>query len=901
MIAKGNRTMKCQEIRDSFLGFFAERGHLVMPSAPLVLDDPTTLFTVAGMQPYIRAFRGEEQPPAPRVVSNQKCARMNDLELVGRSTMHHTFFEMLGNFSFGDYFKEGAIEFAWEYVTEVLGLPREELWITVFENDDEAEDIWHKRLGVPVERIVRLGRGENWWPEERWEGPCGPCTEIHLDRGPELGCGREDCGPACDCDRFVELWNLVFQMYTEAEDGTLTRLPKPGVDTGMGFERLALILQGKTFSAETDEMWQIMQSTIEVARRDWGVDLSYGEEEKVDLALRVICDHVRAAAMMTADGVAPTNEGAGYVLRRFLRRAYRFGLDLGAQGPFLHKVLPTVAEVMGEAYPELRERQDFGVELVRREEEQFADTLAHGMARLDELIEQVQKKGETEIPGAEAFRLYDTYGLPREMTAEIAGERGLTVDEEGFAAAMEAQRERSRAAVSGLAGHGDASLAASLPASEFCGYDTTAQQATITAIVLGEEQADELSEGAESGVVLEVTPFYAERGGQVGDVGILETMSERREAGDDGGDVGPARFEVTDTQPMGESILHLGRMVRGTLKVGQTVMATVDTDRRDDIRRHHTATHLLHAALRQELGEHVRQSGSLVGPDRLRFDFSHHEMIDAEALARIEDQVNRWIMADLPVEVEYMPLEQATESGAIALFGEKYGETVRTIRVGEVSFELCGGTHCERTGQIGSFRILSESSIAAGARRIEAVTGAAAVRHSRRADEMLAELSRQLNCPVQEMAERVSAQQARIRSLEKDLQAAKQISASVNVPDLVASAQEVGPAKLVVSVVPGADRDMLKALADEVVAGLDSGVAMLGSEADGKVALVCKVAGELINQGAHAGDLVRTVAERAGGGGGGAPHFAQAGGGDPSKLDEALSAAPELLAAQLSQ
>jgi len=830
--------MKCQEIRESFLGFFEERDHLVMPSAPLVLDDPSSLFTSAGMQPYIMAFRGEESPPAARVASNQKCARMGDLERVGRSAQHHTFFEMLGNFSFGDYFKQGAIGYAWEYVTEVLELPREELWITVFEDDDEAGDIWHKRMGVPVERIVRLGRGENWWPEDRWEGPCGPCTEIHLDRGAGLGCGREDCGPACECDRFIELWNLVFQMYTETEDGMFTELPRPGVDTGMGFERLAMVMQGKTFSAETDEMWQIITRTVDIAREEWGLEgLSYGEAEAVDVALRVIADHARAAAMITADGVAPSNEAAGYVLRRFIRRAYRFGLDLGAQGPFLHKVLPAVAEAMGGAYPELNERKAFGVEMVRREEEQFADTLEQGMARLAELIEQVTKRGESEIPGEEAFRLYDTFGLPKEMTMEIASEKGLSVDEEGFVTAMAAQRERSRAAVNGLAVHGVASLAARLGPSEFCGYETTLTRAEIRALVVGHEQVEELSEGDEGAVVLSSSPFYAERGGQVGDTGVLEAGGGRPEAGTDNTSGEQAWFQVTDTQPLGQSIVQLGRVVRGKLRVGQEVIASVDEDRRNDIRRHHTATHLLQAALRRELGEHVKQSGSMVGPDRMRFDFSHYEMVDTEALTRIEDQVNRWIMADLPVETEQMKLQAAMDAGAIALFGEKYGETVRTVCVEGISLELCGGTHCCRTGEIGSFRILGESSVAAGMRRMEGVAGTAAVHHGRVADETLVDLSHELNCPVQEIGERVQAQQTRIRKLEKDLAAAKQLNASVNVLELVASATQVGPAKLVVSRLAGADRDMLKALADEIVEQLSNGVAVLGGDAGGKIAL----------------------------------------------------------------
>ncbi|NLO07340.1 MAG: alanine--tRNA ligase [candidate division WS1 bacterium] len=890
--------MNCQEIRDSFLGYFEERGHLILPSAPLVTDDPTTLFTVAGMQPFVGAFRGEERPPAPRVATNQKCARMGDLERVGRSATHHTFFEMLGNFSFGDYFKEGAIEYAWEYVVDVLGIPRDDLWITVFEDDDQAEEIWHKRIGVPMNRIVRLGRCENWWPEERWAGPCGPCTEIHMDNGPGVGCGRPDCGPACDCNRFVELWNLVFQMYTEAVDGTLTELPKPGVDTGMGFERLAMIMQKKAFSAETDEMWRIIERTIEIAREDWGREIRYGVDPDTDVALRVICDHARGAAMLTADGVAPTNEGAGYVLRRFLRRAYRFGLEIGADGPFMHKVLPTVADVMGTAYPELHTRQEFSVGVVKAEEEQFATTLAQGMERIAGLIDMLKQKGSTEIPGDEAFRLYDTFGLPREMTVEIAGDHGMTVDMDGFEAAMEQQRQRSRAAVTGLRIHdrgvGTDSILVTLGArpTDFVGYDVPTDRSDVYAILRLTESMDfegdrveELTEGSEGILLLDRTPFYAERGGQIGDAGVI--------TGDG------FHFEVTDTQPLGEAVAHIGRVTQGSVAVGATVTATVDEDRRDAIRRHHTATHLLHAALRQEIGGHVKQAGSLVGPERLRFDFSHHQAVDHDTLVRIEERVNRWILEDLPVDVEVMDLDEAQGSGAIALFGEKYGETVRTVRVGESSFELCGGIHACRTGEIGSLRVLSEGSVAAGTRRIEAVAGMAAVRHSREADERLAALSRELNCPVDEMAERIEAQRGRIRELEREVEQARQMSASVNVPELAADAIDVAGVKLVASVVADADREMLKSLADEVVEKLGSGVAVFGGAAEGKVALVAKVSDDLLGRGAHAGNLVKGMAEAAGGGGGGGPKFAQAGGGDPSKLDEAIAVAAGILGEQL--
>ncbi len=589
--------------------------------------------------------------------------------------------------------------------------------------------------------------------------------------------------------------------------------------------------------------------------------------------------------MLTADGVAPTNEGAGYVLRRFLRRAYRFGLSIGADGPFMHRLLPTVADAMGEAYPELHERQEFSVGVVRAEEEQFASTLAQGMERIHGLIDMLQNKGATEIPGDEAFRLYDTFGLPREMTIEIARDHGMTVDEEGFEEAMARQRERSRAAVTGLALHGASSIAAQLEPTEFTGYDTTSINARVEAIVVDGQRVESLEQGDEGAVVLNQTPFYAERGGQVGDTGVLHG---------DG-----IRFEVSDTQPLGEAIAHVGRLVEGSLRVGDRVTATVDEQRRDSIRRHHTATHLLHAALRQEIGEHVKQAGSLVGPDRLRFDFSHHQAVDRDALVAIERRVNEWILEDLPVAVEFMDLDEATEAGAIALFGEKYADRVRTVRVGDESFELCGGIHCCRTGEIGSLRILSESSVAAGTRRIEAIAGMPAVRHSREVDEALQSIARDLNCPVDEIIDRIEAQRQRIRDLEREVEQARQMSASVNVPDLIAGAEEVAGARLVARVINDADRETLKTLADEIIERLDAGVVVLGGDAGGQVALVAKVSDDLIREGAHAGNLIRQVAQVAGGGGGGAPHFAQAGGGDPEKLSDAIEAARAILAEQL--
>jgi alanyl-tRNA synthetase len=631
-------------------------------------------------------------------------------------------------------------------------------------------------------------------------------------------------------------------------------------------------------------MWQIIQRTIEIAREDWGEQIAYGDDPETDVALRVICDHARGASMLTADGVAPTNEGAGYVLRRFLRRAYRFGLDLGADGPFMYKLLPTVADVMGQAYPELHERQEFSVGVVKAEEEQFASTLERGMERIHGLIEMLEEKGETEIPGEEAFKLYDTFGLPREMTVEIAQDHGMSVDMEGFEAAMARQRERAREGAKGLALHGGSSVAAEMEPTEFLGYDAMTGRAQVQAIVVEGERAESLDEGSEGALVLDETPFYAERGGQVGDAGVI--------TGED------FRFEVTDTQPLGEAVAHIGRVAEGTAETGDSVTASVDDERRDAIRRHHTATHLLHAALRQVIGEHVKQAGSLVGPDRLRFDFSHHQSVEHDALVEIEERVNRWILEDLPVDIEFMDLDEAQESGAVALFGEKYEETVRTVRVGESSFELCGGIHCCRTGEIGSLRVLAESSVAAGTRRIEAAAGMAAVEHSRAADERLRALSRELNCPVEELADRIDAQREQIRELEREVEQARQMSASINVPDLIADAEQVDGAMLVASVIAGADREMIKSLADEIVEKLDSGVAVLGGDADG-VALVAKVSDDLIERGAHAGQLISEVAQRAGGGGGGAPHFAQAGGGDGAKLGEAVAAAPEILSEQL--
>jgi alanyl-tRNA synthetase len=876
--------MTMQELRKAFLGYFEERGHLVRPSAPLVLDDPTTLFTSAGVQPYVPAFRGEERPPAPTVASCQKCARMGDLDGVGRKARYHTFFEMLGNFSFGDYFKEGGIHYAWEFLTEYMNIPADSMWVTIFETDDEAEEIWHQQIGVPQERIIRFGREDNWWPKVRWEGPCGPCTEVHVDLGPEVGCGQPDCRVGCDCDRWLELWNVVFQQYTEAEDGTLTPLPKPGVDTGMGLERLGIVMQGTRWSAETDELKAVMDRAAEAMSEMGGAQpVGYGEAEKTDLALRVIADHVRAIAFLMADGATPSNVGPGYVLRRLIRRAHRFGRSAGATAPFLYGALPRVAEVCGQTYPELLPKRDFSARVVHSEEERFGDALDRGLHEFERLRAQLEEAGETVIPGEAVFGLMATYGLPVEVTEEMAEDAGLSIDRAGFEEAAAAHGRISGAAAAGLAAHGGV---IDLPETEFVGYETTESQAEVLALIRDGERVDSAETGDSVEAALDRSPFYAERGGQVGDTGEIRNS--------EGG-----KLEVTDVVVgPGDAFLHRARVAEGTISVGDAVTATVDGSRRRDIMRHHTATHLLQAALRKTLGEHVTQQGSLVAPDRLRFDFTHHEAMSPEELATVEDTVNRLVLADIPVAAATKPREQALAEGAIALFGDKYEDTVRVVQIGSESAELCGGTHCPSTGTIGSFRVVSEGSAAANVRRIEAVCGMSAVHRARQRDALLAEVARAVGCRPEELPERVEGLRNQLAEARKTAQATA--GAKVDVKGLLSAARQVGGARLVVHRMDGAPADALKGLVDELVARGDRVVALVASVGEkGKVRIIGKADEELVAQGAHAGNLVREVAKACGGGGGGKPTFAEAGGKDAGKLDDALALAPEVLAQQL--
>jgi len=887
-------SMTTGELRNLFLRFFAERDHVVRPSAPLISPDPTTLFTSAGMQPYMGAFCGTQKPPAPRAASCQKCLRTSDLEYVGYTPRHETFFEMLGNFSFGDYFKQEAIDLAWEFVIEVLGLDRDRLWASVYAEDDEAARLWQERAGLPPERIVRLGRDDNWWPKARWEGPCGPCSEIHYDLAPGRPCDSGDCRPGCECDRWMELWNLVFQMYTEAEDGTLTPLPAPGIDTGMGLERLALVMQeGVRTIFETSEMRPILDQVFGLAnqanqpspRRAEKQARAYGRNQEADIAARIITDHVRAAAFLIADKAMPSNEGAGYVLRRLVRRAHLRGRVLGLREPFVYLLVPLVTQAMGEAYPELVRTQEVAVKTVRLEEERFEQTLDRGMDLLEGALAKLKRQREKRLSGRDAFELYATFGFPYELTQELAAERGYEVDAQGFEQQMAAHREVSRT-MTGLAGEQLSALIASLPPTRFVGYETTEAQAQVQVILRDDQRVDQAEEGEQVEVFLDVTPFYAERGGQVGDTGTL-TWDE-------------GRLQVTNCVPAGErASSHQGTVVQGTLKVGQRVTATVDVERRRAIQRSHTATHVIHAALRQALGEHAVQSGSLVEPDRLRFDVSHYEAVAPEALAQIEAAANEQVVLNWPVEAAEMSFQEAQQAGAIALFGEKYGDRVRMVQIGEYNRELCGGTHVQRTGDIGLIRIISESSVASGTRRLEALTGLVAAARARQDAGLLAEIGRELNCRPDEIPQRLAQQRRQMAELRKRVEQLQRGGPAADMEALVAQAQEVQGVKLVAAELPDLDADAVEAAADRVVERLRSGVAVLGTVSGGKVALVAKASRDAVARGAHAGNLLREVAQACGGGGGGKPEFARAGGGDSSKLREALAVAAQVLARQL--
>ena len=873
--------MSAANVRRAFLDYFAAAGHTVVASSSLVPgNDPTLLFTNAGMVQFKDVFLGQDQRPYVRATSSQRCVRAggkhNDLENVGYTARHHTFFEMLGNFSFGDYFKAQAISHAWTFLTGTLGIDPKRLWVTVYQDDDEAADIWLKQVGIPADRLTRLGEKSNFWSMGD-TGPCGPCTEIFFDHGAHIP-GGPPGSPDEDGDRYVEVWNLVFMQYDRSADGTMTPLPKPSVDTGMGLERISAVMQGVHTNYDID----LFQGLIAAAAGLVGAtDLS-------SPSLRVIADHIRASAFLVADGVLPSNEGRGYVLRRIMRRAMRHGHKFGAEPTFFAGLLPALVAAMGEAYPELVERQAFIREVLFKEGEQFARTLANGMGLLETAIAVSQRDpvaGTAPVLGGDtAFKLYDTYGFPADLTADICRERGLSLDQAGFDAAMEAQRDRARAASRfGVDLRGGADLGT---VTTFSGYERSNDLGVIAALLHEGEVVDHLSEGQSGEVVLAQTPFYAESGGQVGDTGWLLAPG--------------VLFEVSDTRKRGAAYSHIGRLARGTLRPGDSLEAQVDAGRREHIRRNHSATHLLHAALREVLGTHVTQKGSLVTPERLRFDFAHHQPVTADELRSIEQRVNQQVRLNAEALTRTMGYDDAVAAGAMALFGEKYADEVRVLSIGSFSTELCGGTHVQRAGDIGLFKILTEGGVAAGVRRIEALTGQSAIEHIEHTDELLRQVSGLLRGTREDVAARVQETLDQVRSLEKQLRSVKDKLASGQGTDLAAGALDVGGgAKLVATVVDGADATSLRNAVDQLKDKLKSAVIVLASvAAPDKVVLVAGVTADLVGR-IKAGELVGAVAAQVGGKGGGRPDFAQAGGTQPEALPAALAGVAALVRAKL--
>ncbi|MCW8194017.1 alanine--tRNA ligase [Proteobacteria bacterium 005FR1] len=865
--------MKSAEIRDAFLSFFEKHGHSVVASSSLVPEnDPTLLFTNAGMVQFKDLFLGLEQASYSRAASAQRCVRAggkhNDLENVGFTARHHTFFEMLGNFSFGDYFKEDAIRFAWEFLTEVLKIPAERLWITVHITDDEAADIWINKVGVDPKRFSRLDEDNFWQMGDT--GPCGPSSEIFYDHG-EAFPGGPPGSEGDDLDRYIEIWNLVFMQYERYADGTMKNLPKPSVDTGMGLERIAAVMQGVHSNYEIDLFQNLLKAVAEVT----------GARDLEDKSLRVIADHIRSCAFLVADGVIPSNEGRGYVLRRIIRRAIRHGHKLGQTETFFHKLVSALVREMGDAYPTLKKQQSHIEKVLLAEEQQFAKTLEKGMGVLEAALEKLE--GDV-LPGELVFTLHDTYGFPTDLTNDIVRERDLSLDMEGFERCMSEQRSRSSAAGHFSVDYTRAQQIAGK--TEFRGYEDLHGKGQIIGILLDNEPAEEVGSEQECILVLDQTPFYGESGGQVGDTGYVEAKG--------------GRFEVRDTQKSGDHHLHIGRLLSGSLKLGDEVATTVDRSVRQATALNHSATHLLHAALREVLGEHVTQKGSLVDSERLRFDFSHMQAVTPEELKKIEDMVNDHILANTPVQTELLDIETAREKGAMMLFGEKYGDQVRVLTMGDgFSVELCGGTHARRTGDIGLMRIVAESGIAAGVRRIEAVTGRGALRLFDQQQQRLAELARLLKAAPDRVVEKAEQVIAGNRQLEKEMSALKAKLASASSDDLLAEAKTIGDLKVLAKKVEGVDGKALRSMVDQLKNKLGNAVVLLAAAEDGKVSLVAGVSQQATKQ-IKAGDLVRTVAEQVGGKGGGRPDMAQGGGPDVEALPAALAAVPGWVEEQLA-
>ncbi|MBR2926985.1 MAG: alanine--tRNA ligase [Clostridia bacterium] len=868
------------DLRESYLRFFESKGHLRLPSFPLVpINDKSLLLINSGMAPLKKYFTGEETPPRKRVTTCQKCIRTPDLERVGHTARHGTFFEMLGNFSFGDYFKDEAIPWAWEFLTKELEIPEELLWPSIYEEDEEAFKLWNEKVGVPAERIVRLGKADNFW--EHGTGPCGPCSEIYFDRGIKYGCGSPDCKPGCECDRYMEIWNNVFSQFNNMGDGTYTELAQKNIDTGMGLERLACVMQGVDNMFEVDSIRKVLDKACAIAQKSYGVD------KQNDISIRVITDHTRSAMFMISDGVIPSNEGRGYVLRRIIRRACRHGKLLGINHAFLvDMVNVAIAESCG-AYPELSAKADYIRKVLSMEEERFDATIDAGLSILTELIADAKKQNADTVSGEAVFKLYDTFGFPIDLTKEIAEESGLKVDEETFQELMKEQKTRAREARANISGwsNSDSSAFSSLAKTEFLGYTDLCADAKVVAILVDGEPVPSVNEGSCT-VVLDRTPFYGEGGGQVGDVGVLRTKT--------------ALLEVGDTKKVDGVYLHLCTVCEGTLSTDETVSACVDEINRLAIMRNHSAAHLLQAALRRVLGDHVEQAGSYVSSTVCRFDFTHFSALTKEELASVEELVNKSILDANEVTTVETDLETAQKNGAMALFGEKYGKTVRMVKMGEVSTELCGGTHCSNTGKIGLFKITSEASVAAGIRRIEATTGLGVLALLNERNALIADTAKELKLqkPL-EIAKRAAQLQAEIASMKKEIEALNTKIAASGLDSIVAKAVTVKGIRLIAADLGDMQSDVARTLADEIKARYDDAVAVLAIHAEGKLSFLTVAGKAAVAAGAHAGKLVGAVAAVTGGKGGGRPDNAMAGGKDESLVEQALASATSTLEAML--
>lgn len=863
------------ELREMYLSFFESKDHIRLPSFSLVpQNDPSILLINAGMTPLKPYFTGREVPPGKRVTTCQKCIRTPDIENVGKTSRHGTFFEMLGNFSFGDYFKKQAIPWAWEFMTKVLEIPEERLYVSIYEEDDEAYDIWHKDVGLSPDKIFRMGKEDNFW--EHGTGPCGPCSEIYFDRGVDKGCGKPDCKVGCECDRFIEVWNNVFTQFDKQEDGTYLELESKNIDTGMGLERLACVMQDVDNIFEVDAIRAILDHVCKIA------GVSYGKEYKKDVSIRVITDHVRSVTMMVSDGILPSNEGRGYVLRRLLRRAARHGRLLGINRMFLSEIVDTVIDCFGKAYPNLVEKQEYIKKVISLEEERFYTTVDQGMIILEDYMKQVRENGSNQLTGEMVFKLHDTFGFPMDLTREIASENNLAIDEAGFQNEMKIQKEKAREAHKNKEGSAwEKDLFANTDktaTTKFVGYTGYTSESTVQFIVLNDELTENAQQDDHVTIVLDITPFYAESGGQAGDTGVIYNNN--------------FKMEVHDCKKTSDGkFLHIGKIVSGAVHVGEKVSASIDIDKRKATARNHTTTHLLHKALKNVLGDHVNQAGSMVNPERLRFDFTHFSSMTQEQIEAVENEVNTKILENLCVNTNEMTIDEAKKAGATALFDEKYGDTVRVVSAGDYSMELCGGTHLSSTGEAGLIKILSESGISAGVRRIEALTGFNAISYYKEKENVLKHASEAAKTSTDELVKKIENLFDEIKTSKKALEEVNSKMVNSSLDSFIVNAKTVKGMKIVAAKLTGLDMNALRNASDTLKNKIGSGVVILVSDKDGKVNLIVSATKDAVAAGIHSGNIIKEAAAACGGGGGGRPDMAQAGGKDPSGMDKALEIA----------